>query len=286
MSELGECRECVTRKKDHSEKELNKCSYCEKSFCAEHMDAKHVHIPSFKATHKYARLVSAMKRDWERDGGHPCFQYSYTYSDQARAWEIKRALDRMTGGVSQRCEVCGREDILLFRCNYCDKIFCVDHHLPETHNCVSQPKMPAPYIKARLDGWSKDAYASQALDELERLKNVDVRQSFPSKSRVRKVRKIIVGFLKVLAFSIFTIATMLPTILYLVMMTLHHFLLWGIIIPNLGYLIAWVVVVYKVLRKRGKWWYYLILLGFGLWNWWNLLKAIWWFEFFRGIFGG
>lgn len=35
-----------------------------------------------------------------------------------------------------KCEVCGKELIIPYRCKYCGGYFCVEHHLPEKHNCV------------------------------------------------------------------------------------------------------------------------------------------------------
>lgn len=37
-----------------------------------------------------------------------------------------------------KCQKCGQETFLPFRCPYCDGYFCPDHRLPETHEC---PKM-------------------------------------------------------------------------------------------------------------------------------------------------
>jgi len=34
-----------------------------------------------------------------------------------------------------KCEYCGKEVALPFRCRYCGGLFCVEHHLPEKHNC-------------------------------------------------------------------------------------------------------------------------------------------------------
>jgi len=34
-----------------------------------------------------------------------------------------------------KCEYCGKEVALPFRCRYCGGLFCVEHHLPENHNC-------------------------------------------------------------------------------------------------------------------------------------------------------
>jgi len=34
-----------------------------------------------------------------------------------------------------RCQYCGKEVALPFRCRYCGGLFCVEHHLPEKHEC-------------------------------------------------------------------------------------------------------------------------------------------------------
>lgn len=33
------------------------------------------------------------------------------------------------------CMVCGRRELLPFRCSYCDGVFCSEHRLPEKHDC-------------------------------------------------------------------------------------------------------------------------------------------------------
>jgi len=39
-----------------------------------------------------------------------------------------------------KCERCGKEVLLPFKCNFCGKYFCVEHRLPENHNCPNMPK--------------------------------------------------------------------------------------------------------------------------------------------------
>ncbi len=36
-----------------------------------------------------------------------------------------------------KCEICGKEESLPFRCNYCNKMFCNLHRIPINHSCVS-----------------------------------------------------------------------------------------------------------------------------------------------------
>lgn len=40
-----------------------------------------------------------------------------------------------------KCDICGKEEPLPFRCKYCDGVFCSSHRLPEGHHC---PKLPLP----------------------------------------------------------------------------------------------------------------------------------------------
>jgi len=33
------------------------------------------------------------------------------------------------------CSYCGKEDMLPYKCSYCEKSFCSQHRLPENHEC-------------------------------------------------------------------------------------------------------------------------------------------------------
>lgn len=41
-----------------------------------------------------------------------------------------------------KCEFCGKEDYLPFRCRYCKGYFCAEHRLPENHNCPKAYQAP------------------------------------------------------------------------------------------------------------------------------------------------
>lgn len=45
-----------------------------------------------------------------------------------------------------KCEHCGIEPILPFTCAYCGKNYCVEHRLPENHNCSRLQKVPPHYL--------------------------------------------------------------------------------------------------------------------------------------------
>ncbi|MCJ7719486.1 hypothetical protein MUO69_06115 [Candidatus Bathyarchaeota archaeon] len=42
------------------------------------------------------------------------------------------------------------EVLFPFKCEYCDRLFCSYHKLPENHQCPSLPKKPTPFIEARI----------------------------------------------------------------------------------------------------------------------------------------
>jgi uncharacterized protein YkwD len=46
------------------------------------------------------------------------------------------------------CDQCGMEVALPFICAYCGGNYCVEHRLPENHNCTHRPKTPPPYLTA------------------------------------------------------------------------------------------------------------------------------------------
>ncbi|MGQ9641467.1 MAG: AN1-type zinc finger domain-containing protein [Candidatus Bathycorpusculaceae bacterium] len=48
-----------------------------------------------------------------------------------------------------RCQKCGREVFLPFRCPYCGDYFCSEHRLPENHNCPQMELARAPKEETR-----------------------------------------------------------------------------------------------------------------------------------------
>lgn len=46
-----------------------------------------------------------------------------------------------------KCKICGKEEILPFKCSYCGEYFCSEHRLPEKHNCSMIWKAKAPIEK-------------------------------------------------------------------------------------------------------------------------------------------
>jgi len=189
-----------------------------------------------------------------------------------------------------KCEFCGKELDLYFKCNYCGGLFCAEHHLPENHDCPNKPKSPPPYIKEAL-------YRARVYDLRE------PKESFYLKSKKRKLKRIAVGFIKVLAFLVFTFATALPTILYAYLLFMPEMknvlgflfffagttLFVQYILPNILYLVVWLFVVISALRHKCKWWYHLILLLISLWNWYSLIRLSAIAQFLKsmlGAFGG
>jgi len=216
-------------------------------------------------------------------------------------------------GICPECKVRNGDDSEkeLYKCPLCGREFCSDHLNPKlaffsARFNISEIKDVEYRVQLRRELEKENAhpcvpYTRKRLNELdqERRMRLEKLSEALDKSKVvaenrlkkerrrnikKKVRKAFVGFLNVLAFSIFTIATMLPTIIYFCMFyfypremaglefLLGSIFLWKVVIPNLGYLVTWIIVVYKKLRKQSKWWHYLILLALGSWNWLCLLS--------------
>jgi uncharacterized protein YkwD len=49
-----------------------------------------------------------------------------------------------------RCEVCGKQTDLPFRCNYCGELLCSEHRLPENHECPNLPNEAPEYIREKI----------------------------------------------------------------------------------------------------------------------------------------
>ena len=77
-----------------------------------------------------------------------------------------------------KCEYCGKEVLLPFRCKFCGGYFCEEHRLPEKHNC---PNIPKPLPLGPASHPAKDPYA---LTRLRKKKKAQAR---------KKVREIIVS---------------------------------------------------------------------------------------------
>lgn len=52
-----------------------------------------------------------------------------------------------------KCEECNKEiENLSYKCKFCNKIFCVEHHLPENHNCIRLSKLKERNIRRLSEG--------------------------------------------------------------------------------------------------------------------------------------
>jgi len=43
-----------------------------------------------------------------------------------------------------KCQHCGKDEVIPFKCPHCNAYFCAEHRLPESHNCTGQWKATAP----------------------------------------------------------------------------------------------------------------------------------------------
>jgi Zn-dependent protease len=59
--------------------------------------------------------------------------------------------------ATAKCQYCGNDVVLPFRCNYCGGYFCGEHRIPERHNCPEAWKAKAPRDTPTISTqrWSK-----------------------------------------------------------------------------------------------------------------------------------
>lgn len=50
-----------------------------------------------------------------------------------------------------KCDFCGKEDYLPFKCRYCNGYFCAEHRLPENHNCSKAYQAPKKERKTKKE---------------------------------------------------------------------------------------------------------------------------------------
>jgi hypothetical protein len=58
-----------------------------------------------------------------------------------------------------KCEHCGAEVMLPFECSFCEGHFCMEHRLPENHNCSGAP------VRTPLGHWKSKATPTKKLPE-------------------------------------------------------------------------------------------------------------------------
>lgn len=113
-----------------------------------------------------------------------------------------------TGDVNStsKCHICGKEELIPFKCAYCGGYFCAEHRLPERHNCSKVPDYAPVYIneeKARL-GQYKPSPSVSWIDDSSNKKHKSIFSRIKKKikgktwTRYRKRKK-----LKNVLFAIF-----------------------------------------------------------------------------------
>lgn len=252
-SEENICIECKTKLNDGAIKHVTDCSYCHRSMCSYHLRPRLVFIRDFKDTGKeYKTIQEIIEKDLHADGGHPCFPYTKIYWKEydKQQEEYKKQLEQLV-------------------------------HKPLFAHRKEEELEEAPY------------------EALIKKSHLD-KKHYQKESILHLLKKFSLDFLKFITFSIFTIITGLPLLMYLSALSDPNFrstsgllylfnlneMLWYVIIPNLSYVITWVIVVYKILRGGAKWWYHLVLLIFGLWNWWGLSESMLTYTFLKPLFQG
>jgi len=91
----GICPECKVRDNDPSEKELNECPLCGRSFCLRHLDPR---LAWFSARFKISEIIKdpvyrkLLEKELNLQNGHPCIPYTQRRLEELRL-EQRRAIE-------------------------------------------------------------------------------------------------------------------------------------------------------------------------------------------------
>ena len=63
--------------------------------------------------------------------------------------------------TNSQCEICGKEELIPFKCKYCGGFFCAEHRLPENHYCAGQPTEAPVFARPKTKKYkpSKNAWS-------------------------------------------------------------------------------------------------------------------------------
>lgn len=87
-----------------------------------------------------------------------------------------------------KCEFCGKEDYLPFKCRYCGGYFCIEHRLPENHNCSPAIQISEKEDKSKM-GLAKSAKMEKESQKEDTEKDIVPRRTIYGKS-ITKLGKI------------------------------------------------------------------------------------------------
>jgi Zn-dependent protease len=78
-----------------------------------------------------------------------------------------------------KCDYCGREETLPFVCNYCGGTYCVEHRLPEAHNCIGDlSRRPVTQGSTTTFSWSEGGYTASRTSQPHTFSRTEVRDIF------------------------------------------------------------------------------------------------------------
>jgi len=78
-----------------------------------------------------------------------------------------------------KCDYCGREETLPFVCNYCGGTYCVEHRLPEAHNCIGDlSRRPMTQGSSTTFSWNEGGYTASRTSQPHTFSRTEVRDIF------------------------------------------------------------------------------------------------------------
>ncbi len=94
-----------------------------------------------------------------------------------------------------KCEECGKELALPFRCSYCGGNYCDEHRLPENHECSNQPTVAPPFARPQTPSESKTKVSpynyAKPTARPESMEKPRARRHFPAKKAVGLILAIV-----------------------------------------------------------------------------------------------
>ncbi|MCD6457936.1 MAG: hypothetical protein J7K82_03720 [Thermoproteales archaeon] len=112
-----------------------------------------------------------------------------------------------------KCDFCGKEVYLPYRCKYCGGTFCVEHHLPENHNCPRLKR--GEWTPAYLPNRYSTEYKFITKPEIKRARRTQIWTGF-SKDEIRDLLLALGAISAVylsFAFKVFSLSAIFYTLI-------------------------------------------------------------------------
>lgn len=131
------CYKCEKEYKNSRDKQ--KCEYCNKYFCSEHIEAAN---HSIKCQIKKEHLAKVKKfEDEDRALKNRLEAQEAAIEEDLKKGKYKQSRTNELG-ICAYCGIQYKDWTDAHQCRYCDGWFCTKHWVPESHDCNGKPERP------------------------------------------------------------------------------------------------------------------------------------------------